>query len=35
VRPEFRYDWADNAKAFDAGRRRDQLMFATDVIMQF
>lgn len=35
VRPELRYDWADNAKAFDAGRRRDQLMFATDVIVEF
>jgi hypothetical protein len=35
VRPELRYDWADNANAFDAGTRHDQLMFATDVIVQY
>ncbi|MBM4201250.1 MAG: hypothetical protein FJ189_08185 [Gammaproteobacteria bacterium] len=35
VRPELRYDWADKANAFDAGKRQDQLMFATDVIVQF
>ncbi len=35
VRPELRYDWADAANAFDAGKRQDQLMFATDVIVQY
>jgi hypothetical protein len=35
VRPEVRYDWADKARAFDAGQRLDQLMFATDVVIGF
>lgn len=35
VRPEVRYDWADKARAFDAGRRLDQVTFATDFIVRF
>jgi hypothetical protein len=35
VRPEVRYDWSDKARAFDAGQRLDQLMFATDFIVRF
>ncbi|HYE36914.1 porin [Methylocaldum sp.] len=35
IRPEVRYDWADDAKAFSAGARTTQLMFATDVVVRF
>jgi hypothetical protein len=35
VRPEVRYDWADKARAFDAGNKNDQFTFATDVIVKF
>jgi hypothetical protein len=35
VRPEVRYDWADKARAFDAGNKGDQFTFATDVIVKF
>jgi hypothetical protein len=35
VRPEVRYDWADKAKAFDAGNKTDQFTFSTDVIINF
>jgi hypothetical protein len=36
IRPEIRYDWSENTKAFDAGKQNDQLLFAVDaVIMLF
>jgi hypothetical protein len=35
VRPEVRYDWADNAKAFDNGNKKDQFTFSTDLIVNF
>lgn len=35
VRPEVRYDWADKARAFDAGNKGDQFTFSTDVIVKF
>ena len=35
IRPEVRYDWADKAKAFDAGNKTDQFTFSTDVIVNF
>jgi Putative beta-barrel porin-2, OmpL-like. bbp2 len=35
IRPEVRYDWADKAKAFDAGNKTDQFTFSTDIIVNF
>jgi len=43
VRPNVRYDWTDNAPAFDngggdvgfAGGKNDQFLFSTDVVMMF
>jgi hypothetical protein len=35
VRPEVRYDWADNANAFDSGNQNDQFTFSADVILHF
>ncbi|WP_082411522.1 porin [Methylogaea oryzae] len=35
VRPNLRYDWTDKTQAFDAGRRKDQLLFTTDVVITF
>jgi hypothetical protein len=43
VRPNVRYDWADNADAFDnaggstgfAGKKSDQFLFSTDVVISF
>lgn len=35
VRPEARYDWADDADAFDSGNQSDQFTFSTDVIVHF
>jgi hypothetical protein len=43
VRPNLRYDWADNANAFNnggadvnyAGNRQSQLLFSTDVVITF
>lgn len=43
VRPNVRYDWTDNAPAFDnggssvnfAGGKKDQFLFSTDVVVMF
>jgi len=35
VRPNVRYDWADNIKIFDAGKRSDQFLFSTDIVLVF
>ncbi|QSA98592.1 porin [Methylococcus sp. EFPC2] len=44
VRPNVRYDWSDNAGAFDnvgsaaagyAGAKKDQFLFSTDVVVSF
>ena len=35
VRPNLRYDWTDNIKVFDAGKRTTQLLFSTDVVITF
>jgi hypothetical protein len=35
VRPNLRYDWTDKVKAFDDGKRKDQLLFSTDVVILF
>lgn len=35
LRPNIRYDWADQVKAFDAGQRRNQLLFTADVVVSF
>ncbi|WP_022949669.1 porin [Methylohalobius crimeensis] len=33
VRPEVRYDWAENSKPFDEGSQDDQLTFAVDAVV--
>ncbi|XSG84538.1 MAG: porin [Methylohalobius sp. ZOD2] len=33
VRPEIRYDWAENSKPFDEGSQDDQLTFAVDAVV--
>lgn len=33
IRPEIRYDWSENTKAFDAGQQNDQLLFAVDAVI--
>ncbi len=35
VRPEIRYDWAENTKPFDAGKQNDQLLFGVDAVIMF
>lgn len=35
LRPNLRYDWTDKVKAFDDGKRKDQLLFSTDVVILF
>jgi hypothetical protein len=35
VRPNVRYDWADNIKIFDNGQRSDQFLFSTDLVLKF
>ncbi|CAL1241473.1 porin [Candidatus Methylocalor cossyra] len=35
IRPNLRYDWTDKVKAFDAGKRKDQLLFSTDIVITF
>ncbi len=35
VRPNLRYDWTDKVNAFDDGKRKDQLLFSTDVVILF
>lgn len=35
LRPNIRYDWTDKVKAFDAGQRRDQVLFTADVVVSF
>jgi hypothetical protein len=35
VRPNVRYDWADNIKIFDTGQRSDQFLFSTDLVLKF
>ncbi|BCX80738.1 hypothetical protein MIT9_P0314 [Methylomarinovum caldicuralii] len=35
IRPEVRYDWAENTKPFDDGSQDDQLLFAVDVVVMF
>ncbi|MDF9391774.1 porin [Methylococcus capsulatus] len=35
LRPNARYDWSDNIKIFDAGKRSDQFLFSADVVVTF
>ncbi len=35
IRPEVRYDWAENAKPYDDGSQDDQLLFAVDAVVMF
>ncbi len=35
VRPEVRYDFTTSAPAFDGGRRKNQILISTDLIVQF
>jgi len=35
LRPNLRYDFTDNAKAFDSGTRHNQLLFTADVVVTF
>lgn len=35
LRPNIRYDWTDKIKVFDTGKRTDQLLFSTDVVISF
>ncbi|WP_255556471.1 porin [Methylococcus sp. Mc7] len=35
LRPNARYDWSDDIKIFDAGKRSDQFLFSADVIVTF
>jgi len=35
VRPEVRYDWADNNNTFDDGNKDDQFVVSTDVVITF
>lgn len=35
LRPNLRYDFTDNAKAFDGGTRHNQLLFTADVVVTF
>lgn len=35
VRPEIRYDWAENTKPFDDGSNSNQLLFGVDAIVMF
>ncbi|MEW6039334.1 MAG: porin [Pseudomonadota bacterium] len=35
LRPNARYDWSDNIKIFDTGKRSDQFLFSADVIVTF
>ncbi len=33
IRPQIRYDWSENTKAFDAGQKNQQLLFAVDAVV--
>lgn len=33
IRPEIRYDWAENSNPFDEGSQDDQLMFSVDAVI--
>lgn len=33
IRPEIRYDWSENTKAFDAGQKNQQLLFSVDAVV--
>lgn len=33
VRPEIRYDWSENTRAFDSGQQDDQLLFSVDAVV--
>lgn len=33
IRPEIRYDWSENTKAFDAGQKNHQLLFSVDAVV--
>jgi hypothetical protein len=35
VRPNVRYDWTDKIKIFDSGKRTDQILFSTDLVISF
>ncbi|TAN53821.1 MAG: porin [Methylococcaceae bacterium] len=35
LRPNVRYDWSDKVKAFDGGKRGDQVLFTADVVVSF
>jgi hypothetical protein len=35
VRPEIRFDYTSDAKAFDNGTRREQFTFSCDAIIRF
>ncbi len=35
VRPEFRYDWAENTRPYDDNNSRNQFVFAVDAIVMF
>ncbi len=35
IRPEIRYDWAENAKPYDDGSQDDQLLFGVDAVIMF
>ncbi len=33
IRPEIRYDWSENTRAFDSGQQDDQLLFSVDAVV--